>query len=145
MLDIIHDLFILFMVYLNFTVCWSFFGTFIRANFFFTVCTRTSLYSHTRHHHIQFYVRFICWHVLNGFQKINFQANLSLARSLLTLLSLKSIFITSSYVFFGLPRPEDFRNCRKPVFGSVHLIHGKLSETIYETLHEKYVCSRRSV
>ena len=52
------------------------------------------------HHHIRFYFRFTCWHALDGFQKIDFQANLSLARSLLTLLSLKSTFITSSHVFF---------------------------------------------
>ena len=45
---------------------------------------------------------------LHGFQKIDFQANLSPARSLLTLLSLKSIFITSSqFVFFGLPLPAE--------------------------------------
>ena len=37
----------------------------------------------------------------------DFQANLSLAWSLLTLLSLKSIFITSSHVFFGLPLPAE--------------------------------------
>ena len=58
---------------------------------------------HHHHHHIRFYVHFTCWHALDGFQKIDFRANLSLARSLLTLLSLKSIFITSSQVFFGLP------------------------------------------
>ena len=37
---------------------------------------------------IRFYVRFTCWHALDGVQKIDFQANLSLAWSLLTLLSI---------------------------------------------------------
>ena len=62
---------------------------------------------HHHHHHIQFYIHFTCWHALDGFQKIDLQANLSLARSLLTLLSLKPIFITSSHVFFGLPLPNE--------------------------------------
>ena len=47
----------------------------------------------------QFYIRFTCWHALDGFQKIDFQANLSLARSLLTLLSLKSITPLTYYIF----------------------------------------------
>ena len=43
--------------------------------------------AHHHHHHIRFYVCFTCRHALDGFQKIDFQANLTLARSLLTLLS----------------------------------------------------------
>ena len=66
-----------------------------------------SCHHHNYHHHIRFYVHLTCWHALDGFQKIDFQAYLSLARSLLTLLSLKSIFITSSHVFFGLPLPTE--------------------------------------
>ena len=67
-------------------------------------CITLDAFHHHHHHHhiVRFYVRFTCWHVLDSFQKINFQANLFLARSLLTLLSLKSIFTTSSHVFFGL-------------------------------------------
>ena len=49
------------------------------------------------HHHIRFYIRFTCWHALDGFQKIDFQANLSLARSLLTLPDLCGVNVTKDY------------------------------------------------
>ena len=98
---------------------------------------------HHHHHHIRFYVRFTCWHSLNGFQKIDFQANLSLARSLLTLLFLKFIIIHHFFPCFLWPSSTSWTwhlNCSASTNPET-LVHS-LNVTSNNILHKFYSKNR---
>ena len=82
---------------------------------------------HHHHHHIRFYVRFTCGHALDSFQKIDFQANLSLARKVRNyfitydsssadvpykLICFLSCLSTKRFVLLKLPVFKNYLECK---------------------------------